>query len=122
MIIEQALIEKNPILKLSLDFSLNILDYSQLLYKANQRIIADQLTRCGTSVGANIIESQNAESRLDFIHKMKIAAKELDESVFWLILCRSRSNYPDVSELINTAHSLGRLLGKIISSSKLKGK
>ena len=122
MIIEQALIDKNPVLRLSLDFSINILAYSQLLYKANQRIIADQLTRCGTSVGANIFESQNAESRPDFIHKMKIAAKELDESIYWLILCRNTRNYPDVSELINTAQSLGRLLGKIISSSKLKGK
>jgi four helix bundle protein len=122
MIIEQALIDKNPVLRLSLDFSINILAYSQLLYKANQKIIADQLTRCGTSVGANIFESQNAESRPDFIHKMKIAAKELDESIYWLILCRNTRNYPDVSELINTAQSLGRLLGKIISSSKLKGK
>jgi len=50
--------------------------------------VARQLLKAGTSIGANVREVQNAESKTDFIHKMKIAAKETDETEYWLELCR----------------------------------
>jgi four helix bundle protein len=52
-------------------------------------IISNQLLKAGTSIGANIFEAQYAESRIDFIHKMKIAQKEANETLYWLILCEN---------------------------------
>ena len=49
-------------------------------------VISRQLLRSGTAVGALVREAQNEESRLDFIHKLGIAQKECDESLYWLEL------------------------------------
>jgi four helix bundle protein len=57
--------------------------------------LSRQLLKSGTSIGANAMEAQNAESKADFIHKMKIAAKEAEESQYWLWLCDYSPNYPD---------------------------
>lgn len=62
--------------------------------------MASQLFKSGTSVGANAKEAQNAESQADFIHKFKIAAKEADETEFWLKLCIASKHYPNPSELL----------------------
>jgi four helix bundle protein len=82
--------------------------------------ISRQLLRSGTSVGANIYEAQNAESRIDFIHKMKVAAKEADECRYWLLLCKHSVNYPSCLHLISSIDELIKILSKIISSSKKK--
>jgi four helix bundle protein len=121
MIIDEQRIEQNPVLKMSFQFSLGIISYAQQLYMSRRSIIANQLTRCGTSVGANIFEAQNAESKGDFIHKLKIAAKELDETIYWLMICRSAAGFPQMQYQLAEAQSLSRLLGKIIASS-IKGK
>ncbi|HEY1032998.1 MAG TPA: four helix bundle protein, partial [Flavipsychrobacter sp.] len=57
-------------------FSLEIIRYVELLEERRKLVIANQLLKCGTSIGANVHEAQNAESKADFIHKFKIAAKE----------------------------------------------
>ena len=51
-------------------------------------VIAQQLLKAGTSIGANVRESQNSESRADFVHKLRNAAKEADETEFWLLICQ----------------------------------
>ncbi|MDB5195874.1 MAG: hypothetical protein JWP88_244 [Flaviaesturariibacter sp.] len=51
-------------------------------------VIAKQLLRSATSIGANVFEDQNAESKADFIHKMKIAAKDASETLYWIFLCQ----------------------------------
>lgn len=66
----------NVIIKLTLEFALDIIDYSELLEEHRKYAIAKQLLKSGTSIGANVREVQNAESKADFIHKLKIAAKE----------------------------------------------
>ena len=72
----------NPILKKSFDFSIDIIKYSELLEENKKYILAKQIIRSGTSIGANIKEAQNAESKADFIHKLKIAIKEADETEY----------------------------------------
>jgi four helix bundle protein len=47
--------------------------------------VANQLLKSATSIGANVHEAQNAESKIDFIHKFKIAAKEIEETKYWLV-------------------------------------
>ena len=81
-------------------------------------VIARQLLKSGTSIGANIHEAQNAESRNDFIHKMKIAAKEIEETKYWLILCNRSELYPTNQLLYEQVNEMGLIVYKIISSSK----
>jgi four helix bundle protein len=72
----------NLIVKLTLEFALVTIEYSELLEENKKFIVSRQLLRSGTSIGANVREAQNAESKTDFIHKMKIAAKEADETEY----------------------------------------
>jgi four helix bundle protein len=79
---------QNLIVNLTYSFSLSLLEYTDLLDLTRKFTIARQLIRSGTSIGANVREAQNAESKIDFIHKLKIAAKEADETSYWLSLCK----------------------------------
>ncbi|WP_338151988.1 four helix bundle protein [Chryseobacterium angstadtii] len=79
--------KKNEILDLSIRFSLDIIKYTESLESRRKFVIANQLMKSGTSIGANIFEAQSAESRADFIHKLKIADKEAKETEYWLLLC-----------------------------------
>ena len=81
--------------------------------------MASQIFRSGTSIGANIREAQNAESRADFVHKFKIAAKEADELEYWLSLCKKSAFFPSPSEhLFSELKSIILIMSKIISTSK----
>ncbi len=70
---------RNIVLEKSLEFALEIIKYSEYLEEQKKYIIARQLLRAGTSIGASIKEAQSCESRADFIHRLKIAAKEAGE-------------------------------------------
>jgi len=110
--------KENLIVNLTLDFALDIIEYSEILEEHKKYVIAKQLLRSGTSIGANVWESQNAESKLDFIHKLKIAAKEADETEYWIILCERSKNYPKPGQLKENLSSIMKVISKIISSSK----
>ena len=77
---KKELFDNNPILKLSFDFALMVIEYCETLDVEKKYIISRQLLKSGTSIGANAMEAQNGESKADFIHKMKIALKELRET------------------------------------------
>lgn len=77
---------ENAILELSFNFALNIIKFTENLETLRKYNMANQLFRSGTSVGANIREAQSAESKADFIHKVKIADKEANETEYWLLL------------------------------------
>ena len=109
---------ENVIVNKSFEFALNIIKYAELLENLRKFVIANQILKSGTSVGANIREAQNAESRADFIHKMKIASKEASETEYWLLLCKSSENYPSSGNLLEDINEIMKLLSKIISSSK----
>lgn len=78
------------------------------------------MLKSGTSIGANIHEVQNRESRTNFIHKVKIAAKEVEETKYWLILCKQAESYPFNQDLENQINEIGLIIYKILSSSKKK--
>ena len=115
---KKELFDKNPILKLSFDFSLMIVDYCEQLERDKKYIISRQLLKSGTSIGANAMEAQNAESKADFIHKMRIAAKESEETQFWLWLCKYSPNYPNCDTLINKLDELNKVLGSIVNTAR----
>jgi len=110
--------KKNIIVDMSFQFSLGIIEFCEELEEKRKFIIAKQLFRSGTSIGANIREAQNAESKADFIHKMKISAKEADETIYWLELCKFAKNYPTNEELISKINDLQMVLSKIIGTAK----
>lgn len=108
----------NLIANLTFDFAVEILKLSEKLEDKKKFVVAKQLARSGTSVGANVREAQNAESKLDFIHKIKIATKEADETEYWLLLCKELEYASDVDKLLIKLESILKVLTKIISSSK----
>ena len=94
--------------------------YKYLCDEKKEFVLSKQILRSGTSIGANIRESKNAQSKADFISKMNIALKEADETAYWMeLLWESeiieKSQVIDLYEL-NT--ELIKLLTAIIKSSK----
>ena len=113
--------KQNLIVNLTFQFALNIIAYSEEIKATKKFEMSSQIFRSGTSIGANTREAQNAESKADFIHKFKIAAKEADEVHYWLMLCKSSEHYPTPNEnLFSELNSIILIITKIISSSKAK--
>lgn len=110
--------KKNVIVDLSLEFALEIIDYCQLLENAKEYVIANQLLKSGTSIGANIREAQNSESLTDFIHKFKIAAKEIEETEYWLFLCQRSDHVPYRDQLSEQFCDMKHIINTIIGTSK----
>jgi four helix bundle protein len=109
---------QNIIVEKALNFSIEIVKFCEELEAGRKFLLAKQLMRSGTGIGANVFESQHAESRLDFIHKMKIALKEANETLFWLIICERCNNYPFKKYLKDSVEELIRIMSKIILTSK----
>ena len=107
----------NPILNLTFEFSLDVINYVELLRENKRYEMSNQLFRSGTSIGANVHEAQNSESRADFIHKMKIAAKEAEETKYWLLLCKKSQWYPNPDTLLEKLQVIIKILNKIIVTS-----
>ena len=114
--------KENVIVQKSIEFSLKIIGYTEFLQENRKYVIARQLLRSGTAIGACVFEAQNAESRADFVHKMKLAAKEASETLYWLILCERSTDYPFDTTLKASAEDLIRILSKIIASCKIPSK
>lgn len=108
----------NLIVELTFGFSLEIIIFTEQLESLRKYNLARQLFNSGTSIGANVSEAQSAESKADFIHKLKIAAKEAKETEYWLLLCKHSKNYPECESLLLQIQSIIKVLGKIISSAK----
>ena len=106
------------IVALSFKFSLDIIVFTEVLQQCKKYNLANQLFRSGTSIGANVREAQGCESKNDFIHKMKIAYKEAEESKYWLELCEQSESYPKPGKLLEDILSILKVLGKIISTAK----
>lgn len=107
----------NIILDLSLRFALNIISFSEELEVKRKFVIANQILKSGTSIGANIREAQNCESKADFVHKFKIAAEETE---YWLLLCQYSENYPFDNCLLEEVNVLQKIINKIINTAKNK--
>ena len=80
--------------------------------------MSKQLLPSGTSIGANIVESEAAQSRADFVHKLSISAKEARESKYWLqLLEQSTLTKIDVSEYLREIESIIKILTAIIKTT-----
>lgn len=108
----------NLIVQLTFEFALNIISFSETLNSLKKFNLSNQLFRSGTSIGANVKEAQNAESKADFIYKMKIAIKEAEETEYWLLLCKHSDEYPNADQLHDKLTSITKIINKIIGTSK----
>src|SRR3954470_16848741 len=111
-------LKENLIAAKTFEFSLEIVKMVDTLENLRKYTIARQLIRSGTSIGANVREAQNAESKDDFIHKMKIAVKEADETEYWLLLCKHSKSYTANEALSSKVSEIIRIISNIISTSK----
>jgi four helix bundle protein len=114
---------KNIILNKSFDFAIRIVNlYKYLCDEKKEYILSKQLLRSGTSIGANVNESQAGQSKNDFISKMSIASKEARESKYWIELLIKTQYLDDreqyVSSLVDEIDEINKILTSIVKSSK----
>ncbi len=113
--------QDNLILNKSLDFVIRIVNmYKYLVDIKKEYVMSKQLLRCGTSIGANIRESQSAESTSDFIHKFSISLKEVNETMYWLELLNkteyiSTEQYESIN---NDVCEVRKIISSIIITAK----
>lgn len=108
----------NAIVNLTFSFSLEVIKFCEQLESQKKWVIANQLLKSGTSIGANVWEAQHAESKADFIHKLKIASKEANETEYWLMLCKQSEGYPENTLLEEKLKEINKILSKIIATTK----
>ena len=111
----------NVIEEKSFKFAIRVVNLNKhLRAEKKEHVLSKQLLRSGTSIGANIAESQQAQSRADFLSKLEIALKEASETKYWLRLLRA-TDYLSASEF-DSIHSdcveLEKILVSIIKSTK----
>ncbi len=92
----------NEVKELSFKFSLKIIDLYKFLKNKNEYVLSKQILRSGTSIGANVEESQAAQSKRDFISKLSIANKEARETLYWLKLLEVNSIINILTKIIKT--------------------
>lgn len=113
--------KENVVKNKSLEFALRIVKLFQYLSDTKKEyVLSKQLLRSGTAIGALVRESEHAESKADFIHKLSIALKEANESDYWIELLY-RAGYLVESEyqsLFSDLDEIIRLLVSIIKTSK----
>ena len=113
--------KENIVKDKSLSFAIRIVNlYKYLVAEKRETVMSKQLLRCGTSIGANIREAEQAQSRADFLSKQNIALKEANETEYWLELLMqtgfiAQNEYESIN---NDCVELNKLLISIIKSTK----
>ena len=114
--------EKKSIIKdRSFAFAVRVIRLFQYLTETKKEyVLSKQLLRSGTAIGALVREAQNAESTKDFIHKLGIAQKESDETIYWLELLKETEyiNDKEFESINNEANELLKMIRRAIITSK----
>jgi four helix bundle protein len=122
MIKLRARFKDNLVILKSLDFVRILISVVEKLKEERWFTVSDQIFRSGSSIGANLFEAQNAQSRKDFIHKCKIAAKEADETYYWLLVLEMIGFEKEAEQLETPLDEVSKILNSIISSSTKNSK
>lgn len=112
---------ENIVKNKSFAFAVRVVNcYKWLCAEKKEYVLSKQLLRSGTSVGAMVREAEHAETKKDFIHKMAIAQKEINESLYWLELLRETDylEQPTFVTLEQDATEILKLITAIIKSTK----
>jgi four helix bundle protein len=108
----------NPVRDKSFQFALRIVKlYRYLKEEKKEYVLSKQILRSGTAIGALVRESQHAESKADFIHKLAIALKEANETDYWIELLY-QSGYLEEKSYQSIHIDINELLSLLISIVK----
>ena len=113
--------KENVVKTKSFAFAIRIVKlYQYLKSEHNEFVLSKQVLRCGTAVGAMVREAEHSESTADFVHKLAIAQKEINETIYWLELLKETAYLSQEQfESINAdAIELIKLLTSIIKTTK----
>ena len=112
--------KKNVIKDKSFAFAIDIVNLYKGLNEKKEFVLSRQVLRSGTSIGANVRESEHAQSKADFIHKLSISLKEANETEYWLDLLHETKYLTDIEfqNIKPKIIELLRLLTSIIKTSK----
>lgn len=102
---------------LSTDFSVDIINLVKLLKSNHESVIANQIGRSATSIGANIYEAHYAQGKKDFVSKLEITLKEASETGYWLEILR-KTDYIDEQQYNILSNKCAKLRVMLISSCK----
>ena len=106
------------IASLSMDFALRTINlYKYLRDNQNEYVMSKQLLRCGTSIGANIAESEHAQSQADFLSKLYISLKEANETKYWITLLNKAGYLTDI-EFESIMNDLKIIIGTLVNTIK----
>ena len=107
----------------SMDFAVRIVKfYKYLCDEKKEFVMSNQILRCGTSIGANVSESKNAQTDPDYLTKINIALKEADETQYWLEVLQL-SHYITEEEYNSLNEDVKELIAMLVSTvKKLKQK
>jgi four helix bundle protein len=114
---------ENVIQRKSLAFAVRIVKLRKFLIEQHREFeLSKQILRSGTAVGALISEAQQAESKADFIHKMAIGQKEINETLYWLELLKETEylSAEEYDSMYSDAKELLKMLTSIIKTTKSK--
>ncbi len=122
MINDKKMTENNILADKTIDFSIRIIRcYKYLTEEKNEYIISKQLFRSGTSIGANVHEAIQAQSKPDFINKLSISLKEASESSYWITLLQ-KTEFLDQKLYSSLKNDLDEIIRILISSIKTSKK
>lgn len=111
----------NLVVSKSFQFAVKIIEtYKKLNGDKKEYVLSKQLLRAGTSIGANVREGVQAQSKKDFISKMSIALKEAYETEYWIeLLAETQFLIPvDTNHLLREVREIIKILISIIKTSK----
>lgn len=106
------------IANLSIDFALRIVNlYKYLCKEKAEYTMSKQLLRCGTSIGANIAESEHGQSKADFLSKLYVSLKEANETKYWITLL-TKAEYLTDAEYESIMKDLRIIIGTLVNTIK----
>jgi len=118
---DSAYTKENILKDKSYAFAVRIVKaYRQIVHEQKEFVLSKQLLRSGTSVGANVAEANQAQSRADFISKLSIALKETVETEYWLSLLRDTGIFTpaQADSLIEDCVELKKILISAVKTTK----
>jgi len=113
--------KENILKKKTFQFAVRIVNfYKYLINEKKEYVLSKQVLRSGTSVGAMVREAEHSESKADFVHKLAIAQKEINETLYWIELLYKTEYITDeeFANINNDAVEIIKLLTSIIKTAK----
>ena len=121
---ESGNLSTNVIKDKSFQFAIRIVNLYKFLTSKNEFVLSKQILKSGTSIGANIVEAQQGQSKKDFLMKMNISLKECSETKYWIELLEA-TDFIDKTQkqsIYNDCVELEKILTTIVKTTSVNVK